>query len=75
ALVEETVDPSADLKLPYALQTRPLGVRMLRDGWLYVIDSVTGHLNEYRVLNGLVSALLHKGAKVDGDQRTAIEER
>ncbi|WPX58476.1 toxin VasX [Pseudomonas sp. DC1.2] len=75
ALVEETVDPSADLKLPYALQTRPLGIRMLRDGWLYVIDSVTGHLNEYRVLNGLVSALLHKGAKVDGDQRTAIEER
>jgi hypothetical protein len=74
-LVEKIVDPRAKLKLPYDLQTRPLGIRMLRDGWLYVIDSVTGHLHEYRVLNGVVSALLHKGAKVDGDQRTAIEER
>ncbi|TPG87475.1 toxin VasX [Pseudomonas mandelii] len=74
-LVEKPLDPSAELKLPYALTTRPLGIRMLRDGWLYVIDSVTGHLHEYQVLNGLVSALLHKGAKVDGDQRTPIEER
>ncbi|MHC8389733.1 toxin VasX [Pseudomonas sp. MDT2-39-1] len=74
-LVEKPVDPSAELKLPYALTTRPLGIRMLRDGWLYVIDSVTGHLHEYQVLNGLVSALLHKGAKVAGDQRTPIEER
>ncbi|MGF6516689.1 hypothetical protein ABH912_004155 [Pseudomonas sp. BT76 TE3572] len=74
-LVEKPVDPSAELKLPYALTTRPLGIRMLRDGWLYVIDSVTGHLHEYQVLNGLVSALLHKGAKVDSDQRTPIEER
>jgi hypothetical protein len=74
-LVEKPLDPSAELKLPYALTTRPLGIRLLRDGWLYVIDSVTGHLHEYQVLNGLVSALLHKGAKVDGDQRTPIEER
>ncbi|KAA0979145.1 toxin VasX [Pseudomonas sp. ANT_J28] len=74
-LVEKPLDPSAELKLPYALTTRPLGIRMLRDGWLYIIDSVTGHLHEYRVLNGLVSALLHKGAKVDSDQRTPIEER
>jgi hypothetical protein len=74
-LVEKLLDPSAELKLPYALTTRPLGIRLLRDGWLYVIDSVTGHLHEYQVLNGLVSALLHKGAKVDGDQRTPIEER
>ncbi|KAB0506987.1 toxin VasX, partial [Pseudomonas lini] len=74
-LVEKPLDPSAELKLPYALTTRPLGIRMLRDGWLYVIDSVTGHLHEYQVLDGLVSALLHKGAKVDSDQRTPIEER
>jgi hypothetical protein len=74
-LVEKPLDPSAELKLPYALTTRPLGIRLLRDGWLYVIDSVTGHLHEYQVLNGLISALLHKGAKVDGDLRTPIEER
>jgi hypothetical protein len=74
-LVEKPLDPSAELKLPYALTTRPLGIRMLRDGWLYVIDSVTGHLHEYQVRDGLVSALLHTGAKVDIDQRTPIEER
>ncbi|MHC8354061.1 toxin VasX [Pseudomonas sp. LB3P81] len=74
-LVEKPLDPSAKLKLPYALTTRPLGVRLLRDGWLYVIDSVTGHLHEYQLLDGLVSALLHKGAKVDDDRRTPIEER
>ncbi|ALI03923.1 hypothetical protein C1Y08_00170 [Pseudomonas sp. FW306-02-F02-AA] len=73
-LVEKLLDPSAELKLPYALTTRPLGIRMLRDGWLYVIDSVTGYLHEYQVLNGMVSALLHKGAKVTGDRRTPIEE-
>ena len=74
-VVEKPLDPSTELKLPYALTTRPLGIRLLRDGWLYLIDSVTGHLHEYQVLNGLVSALLHKGAKVDNDQRTPIEER
>jgi hypothetical protein len=73
-LVENPLDPSVSLQLPYSLKTRPLGIRMLRDGWLYVIDSVTGHLHEYRIRNGLVSALLHKGAKVAGDQRTPIEE-
>lgn len=74
-LVEKPLDPGPDLKRPYALQTRPLGIRLLRDGWLYVIDSVTGHLHEYRVLDGMISALLHKGAKVNGDQRMPIEER
>ncbi|KNH44219.1 toxin VasX, partial [Pseudomonas lini] len=74
-LVEKPLDPSAELKLPYTLTTRPVGIRLLRDGWLYVIDSMTGHLHEYQVLNGMVSALLHKGAKVSGDRRTPIEER
>ena len=74
-LVEKPLDPSAELKLPYALTTRPLGIRLLRDGWLYVIDSVTGELHEYQVRDGVVSALLHKGAKVTSDQRTPIEER
>ncbi|RON50372.1 toxin VasX [Pseudomonas frederiksbergensis] len=74
-LVEKPLDPSAALKLPYTLETRPLGIRLMRDGWLYVIDSVTGHLHEYRVLDGLISALLHKGGKVNSDQRTPVEER
>ena len=74
-LVEKPLDPGSELKLPYTLTARPLGIRMLRDGWLYVIDSVTGELHEYQVHNGLISALLHKGYKVGSDQRTPIEER
>ncbi|MHC8407064.1 toxin VasX [Pseudomonas sp. TMB3-21] len=73
-LVDKLLDPGAELKLPYSLTARPLGIRLLRDGWLYVIDSLTGHLHEYRVLNGLVSALLHKGASVDSGARAPIEE-
>ena len=74
-LVEKPLDPGSELKLPYALTARPLGIRMLRDGWLYVIDSVTSELHEYQVHNGLISALLHKGKTVDSDKRTPIEER
>jgi hypothetical protein len=74
-LVEKPRNPGAELKRPYLLETRPLGIRMLRDGWLYIIDSVTGHLHEYQIRGGLVSALLHKGDKVNSDPRTPIEER
>jgi hypothetical protein len=74
-LVEKPLDPSASLTLPYALTARPLGIRLLREGWLYVIDSASGELHEYQVRDGLVSALLHKGKTVDTDQRTPIEER
>ncbi|WP_448646505.1 toxin VasX [Pseudomonas mohnii] len=74
-LVEKTLDPGAELEMPYALTARPLGVRLLRDGWLYLIDSLSGELYEYRVLDGVVSALLHRGKTVHEDQRAAIEER
>ena len=33
-LVENSLDPGADLAMPYKLQSRPLGLRMLRDGYL-----------------------------------------
>jgi hypothetical protein len=74
-LVERAHDPVAELKLPYALTARPMGIRRLRDGWLYIIDSLGGELYEYRVLDGIVTALLHQGKTVDDDQRAAIEER
>jgi hypothetical protein len=74
-LVERAHDPVAELTLPYALTTRPMGIRRLRDGWLYIIDSLGGELYEYRVLDGIVTALLHQGKTVTEDQRAAIEER
>jgi hypothetical protein len=74
-LVERPHDPSAELTLPHALTARPMGIRRLRDGWLYIIDSLGGELYEYRVLDGIVTALLHQGKTVTEDQRAAIEER
>ncbi|WP_266202054.1 toxin VasX [Pseudomonas sp. MCal1] len=74
-LVERAFDPGTELKLPYTLTARPLGIRRLRDGWLYIIDSLSGELYEYRMLDGIVTALLHQGKQVSEDQRTAIEER
>ncbi|PNG38905.1 hypothetical protein A1354_15030 [Pseudomonas asplenii] len=74
-LVERPHDPAAELTLPYALTARPMGIRRLRDGWLYIIDSLGGELYEYRVLDGIVTALLHQGKTVTEDQRAAIEER
>ncbi|MFJ7314201.1 toxin VasX [Pseudomonas sp. NPDC098747] len=74
-LVERSQDSSAELQLPYTLTARPLGIRRLRDGWLYIIDSLSVELHEYRVLDGIVTALLHKGKTVNEDHRTPIEER
>jgi len=74
-LVERAFDPSTELKLPYSLTARPLGIRRLRDGWLYIIDSLSGELYEYRTLDGIVTALLHQGKTVAEDQRAAVEER
>lgn len=65
----EHADPAGELKLPYTLKSQPLGVRLLRDGWLYIIDSGTGHLHEYKTADGVVSALLWQGTEVATDQR------
>ncbi|MFJ2320208.1 toxin VasX [Pseudomonas sp. NPDC087817] len=74
-LVEREHDPGAELNLPYTLSARPMGIRRLRDGWLYIIDGLSGDLYEYRIVDGIVTALLHQGKTVNEDQRGAIEER
>ena len=69
-LVDGTaLDPSSEIPVPYKLSTRPLGIRLLRDGWLYVIDSQNGELSEYRLIDGVVSAMLWKGKDVQSDTR------
>ena len=59
-LVERSFDPGTELKLPYTLTARPLGIRRLRDGWLYIIDSLSGELYEYRMLDGIVTSRPHR---------------
>jgi len=65
----ERLDPSAELALPYKLKSRPLGMRLLRDGWLYVIDNGTGYLHEYRVEQGKVTKFLWQGNEAAQDKR------
>ncbi|WP_426143443.1 toxin VasX, partial [Pseudomonas sp. DWP3-1-2] len=70
----EELDPSIELPMPYQLQSLPLGFRLLRDGFLYIIDSSTGWLHEYRTRDGSVVALLFKGDEVSDNQRSRVLE-
>lgn len=63
------LDPAAEIAMPYSLKSRPLGIRLLRDGWLYVIDGGNGELSEYWVYNGVVESMLFQGKEVIEDER------
>ncbi|WP_228394075.1 toxin VasX [Pseudomonas helleri] len=65
------LDPASEVAMPYSLGARPLGIRLLRDGWLYVIEGSSGTLSEYRIEDGLVSAMLWQGREVFDDDREA----
>ena len=69
------LDPASEVAMPYSLGARPLGIRLLRDGWLYVIEGSSGTLSEYRIEDGLVSAMLWQGREVlDDDREEPIHE-
>ena len=69
------LDPASEVAMPYSLDARPLGIRLLRDGWLYVIEGSSGTLSEYRIEDGLVSAMLWQGREVlDDDREEPIHE-
>ena len=63
----ERLDPASALTMPYRLVSRPLGIRQLRDGWLYVIDNTSGYLHEYRVLEGQVTQIVWQGSEASQD--------
>ncbi|WP_339405865.1 toxin VasX [Pseudomonas helleri] len=65
----ERLDPAAALSLPYQTTSRPMGIRLVRDGWLYVIDNTSGYLHEYRVENGEVSQFVWQGNEASQDHR------
>lgn len=67
----EHLDPSSELSMPLKLASQPLGIRLLRDGYLYIIDNNTGYLHEFRIEHGRISKLLWQGSDVTGDTRTA----
>lgn len=53
----------------YTHLKRPLGLRLVRDGFLYVIDEDNTELHEYRLDNGRPVGLLWKGTQVTQDVR------
>ncbi|MDY7566403.1 hypothetical protein QN400_10240 [Pseudomonas sp. RTC3] len=72
-LVEHLTPPS-DIPMPHTLQSKAMGIRLLRNGYLYVIDNTTGYLHEYFVEQGSLSKLLWQGTEVASDVREhAIE--
>ncbi|GFM79289.1 hypothetical protein PSCICM_51080 [Pseudomonas cichorii] len=69
----ERLDPSSELAMPYKTVSRPLGIRLIRDGWLYVIVDKKSKviLHEYRVENGIVTQLLWDKSEVSADKRAS----
>ncbi|MBX8536786.1 hypothetical protein K5D33_18970 [Pseudomonas cichorii] len=69
----ERLDPSSELAMPYKTVSRPLGIRLIRDGWLYVLVDKKPKviLHEYRVENGIVTQLLWDKSEVSADKRAS----
>lgn len=67
----ERLDPSSALDIPLKLSSHPIGIRLLRDGYLYIIDSASGYLHEYQIEKGQITKLLWKDHEVAADVRTA----
>ncbi|MDH1263802.1 toxin VasX [Pseudomonas sp. GD03944] len=70
-LVQHHTPTGMSLPLQSQIKSRPIGVRLMRDGYLYIIDERTGYLHEYRVENGRATKLLWKGAEATADTRTS----
>lgn len=68
----EHIDPSTELRMPFKLESRPLGIRLVRDGYLYLLNNNTGNLYEYELKDAVVGKMVYKGAEVAKNKR--IEE-
>ena len=64
--------PAIDVPLKNDLKSRPVGIRLMRDGYLYIVEESTGYLHEYKVNAGRVSKLLWTAAEVASDSRTNV---
>lgn len=67
----ERLDPSSALAMPYKTTSRPLGIRLIRDGWLYVIvdKKPQAVMHEYRIQNGIVTQLLWEKGEITANKR------
>lgn len=68
----ETLSAKEHTKIPFETQSKPLGIRLLRDGWIYVVVKTDGNwvLHEYRAEAGKITKLLWQDSEVSSDERT-----
>ena len=59
--------------MPYKTKSQPLGIRLLRDGYLYIISGTTGYLHEYRVQSGEVTQFVWQGNEASHNQRQGMD--
>lgn len=59
----EVAPADTDPGYPYSLTSRPLGYRLLRNGYLYVLDADAGELHEYLHEDGELTG--HNGGKLE----------
>jgi len=59
----EVAPADTDSGYPYSLTSRPLGYRLLRNGYLYVLDADAGELHEYLHENGELTG--HNDGKLE----------
>lgn len=69
----EGPDPAGKLAMPYKTVSKPVGIRLIRDGWIYAVveRNNSAILHEYRVTEGKIEALLWNKADVSADERTS----
>lgn len=62
--------PMSDVPLKNDLKSRPVGIRLMRDGYLYIVDERTGYLHEYKIAAGQANKLLWTAAETSSDSRS-----
>ncbi|EJL6420576.1 zinc ABC transporter permease [Vibrio cholerae] len=68
----ETLSVKGVASPPFETKSKPIGVRLLRDGWLYILmkQEEAWLLHEYRTEGGQITTLLWQDSDVDKDVRT-----
>ncbi|WFE72358.1 hypothetical protein P8S55_04505 [Halomonas sp. M1] len=61
--IVEELEP--DKSMPYSLRARPLGIRLLRNGYLYVLDGESNELHEYEYRDQGNTLKGHNGGKLE----------
>ena len=61
--IVEELEP--EKSMPYSLTARPLGIRLLRNGYLYVLDGESNELHEYEYRDQGDTLKGHNGGKLE----------